>query len=154
MVAEPKLIGIAFLVTGALLVFTAFFKERKNYGKMNLLDSIVIGAAQGVGVLPGISRSGATIGAALGMGLDRAAAAEYSFLLSIPAILGAFLFDLKDASSLGVEISVPALIAGMVTAFLTGLLAIYFLLKLIKSGKFYLFSFYLVPLGVAVLLFA
>ena len=114
----------------------------------SVVQAVIIGAAQGIGVLPGISRSGSTIAAALLTGLNRERAGEYSFLLSIPAILAAFIFELKSADTITGSISGAALAAGMLTAFAVGLFSLLFLLKLIRKGKLGLFAYYLIPAGV------
>ena len=99
-------------------------------------------------MLPGISRSGSTIAAALLTGVSREKAGEYSFLLSIPAILAAFIFELKSADTISGSIGAAALIAGMLTAFIVGFFALTFLLKLIRKGKLGLFAYYLIPAGI------
>jgi undecaprenyl-diphosphatase len=152
--AHPKLIGVCFLITAAVLVATIFFKAVSGRDRPGIGGAVAIGALQGVAVLSGVSRSGMTVGAGLAAGLDRAKAAEYSFLLAIPAILGGFLWELKDAPRTLESVSVGGLIAGVVTAFLTGLAAILLLVKLIKIGKFWLFALYLAPLGVLTIIFA
>jgi len=111
------------------------------------LQAVIIGAAQGIGVLPGISRSGSTISAALLSGVDRERAGEYSFLLSIPAILAAFIFELKSARIVTASISLLPLTVGMLTSFIVGLASLTFLLKVIKKGKLGMFGYYLIPAG-------
>ncbi|HPX48664.1 MAG TPA: undecaprenyl-diphosphate phosphatase, partial [Treponemataceae bacterium] len=106
-----------------------------------------------IGVLPGISRSGITIAASLISGLERKAAGEYSFLLSVFAITGAFILELKDADTLVSAVSPASLIAGMATAFLVGFLSLKFLLGLINRGKLGWFAFYLVPAGVSLAIY-
>lgn len=150
--ANPKLIGVCFLVTAAALILTAFLKGARDYDRIHPLKGLIIGAAQGLAVFSGVSRSGLTISSSMACGMKRENAGEYSFLLAIPAILGALVFELKDAPSLLVEVSLPALIAGILAAFGTGLLAIIILLKLIKTGKLWVFSLYLVPLGIVTMI--
>ena len=99
-------------------------------------------------MLPGISRSGSTIAAALLTGVSREKAGEYSFLLSIPAILAAFIFEVKSADIISGSVGAAALAAGMLTAFIVGFFALTFLLKLIKKGKLGLFAYYLIPAGI------
>ena len=88
-----------------------------------------------IAVLPGISRSGTTIGVGLARGLTRESAARFSFLLTIPAILGALIFSIGDLASGAVAISSGALIAGLLASGVTGYLAIHLLLELVKRGK-------------------
>ncbi len=151
---HPKLIGVCFLVTAAVLVATLLFKAVSGRERPSVGHALAIGALQGVAVLSGVSRSGLTVSAGLAAGLDRAHAAEYSFLLAIPAILGGFLWELKDAPRTLETVSVTGLAAGLIAAFLTGLAAIFLLVKLIKTGKLWLFAVYLAPLGVLTIIFA
>ena len=148
---NPVFIAVCFMITGIVLFISGRIKPKKTTPVPSILQAAIIGAAQGVGVLPGISRSGSTIAAALLTGLDRERAGEYSFLLSIPAIIAAFIFELKSADTMTGAVGVPALAAGMLTAFVVGLFALIFLLKLINKGKLGLFAYYLIPAGIFVL---
>jgi len=140
-------IACCFIITGAVLLISGRLQPKKNVAVPSVITAVIIGAAQGIGVLPGISRSGSTIAAALLTGLNRERAGEYSFLLSIPAILAAFIFELKSADTISGSIGGAALAAGMLTSFIVGLFALTFLLKLIKKGKLGLFAYYLIPAG-------
>jgi undecaprenyl-diphosphatase len=146
--ATPKVISVLFVVTGIILLATCFFKEKTGYGKITYWQGLVTGVAQGIGVFPGISRSGITISTALAAGVERGFAGEVSFLLSIPAILGALVFELKDAGTLMVKVPLHIVGVGFLAAFVTGILSLVVLLKIIKSGKLFVFSFYLIPLGI------
>jgi undecaprenyl-diphosphatase len=110
--------------------------------------ALLIGAAQGVGVFPGISRSGITIGSGMLSGLHRKAAGEFSFLLSLPAVGGAFLLSLKDAAELSSSVPAISLIAGFAAALLAGYASLKLLLRLIADGRLWIFALYLVPAGV------
>lgn len=149
----PKVVGGLFLVTALILVAIRTARGDTSYGGIGVKHAIIAGVAQGFGVLPGISRSGITISAALFTGVKRENAGEFSFLLSIPAILGALLVTLRDAGELAAAVSLPALAAGIVAAIVSGWAALVLLLWLIRSARLYLFAFYLVPLGVLSLLF-
>ncbi len=149
----PKIVFPLYLVTALLLWFTRKAPGGREYGDLSILDGVITGIAQGIGVLPGISRSGITISTGLFRKMNREVAAEYSFIISIPAILGALLLDLKDAGEMMSTIAMPVLGAAFLTTLVSGFLALWILVKLINSGKFYLFSFYLVPLGILGLLF-
>jgi undecaprenyl-diphosphatase len=148
---DYKFVSALFIVTGVILIISKFFKGNKEYLDIKTGHALVIGAAQGLGVFPGISRSGITITASIGTGLTRDRAGEISFLISIPAILAALVYDLKDLEIITIDPLVIA--AGMITAFIVGLVSLILLLKIIKSGKFYLFSIYLIPLGIISLIF-
>ncbi len=136
-----------FLVTAALLIMTRWSTGRRPMGDIGWKDSVLLGVAQGFGVLPGISRSGITISAALYAHMDRKTAGEYSFLLSIPAILGALVLTARDLGSLNAQIGVANILAGCVAAGIVGFFALTVLLRIVQAGKMYLFAMYLVPLG-------
>lgn len=145
----PKLVSALFLVTAAILIAAHFFHGSIDYSSFRPRHALVTGITQGIAVLPGISRSGITITAALATGIDRTRAGEFSFLISIPAILGALLLTLRDLGDLAAVVSVPGLAAGFLASLVVGFFSLVFLLKLIRGGKLYLFAFYLVPLGIA-----
>ena len=140
---DIRLIPLFFIITGLLLIASSKIKHNKPAKNVTLLTA----AITGIGVIPGISRSGSTISASLFAGLDREKAGEFSFLLSIPAILAAFILELKSADNLLAGVSPISLISGMISAFVVGYFSLRFLLKLIKNGKLMYFAFYLIPLG-------
>jgi len=109
-----------------------------------------VGIAQALAILPGISRSGSTIAAGLHMGIDRESAARFSFLLSVPAIFGAGVLQLKDVISVNSSELLP-LFSGMIAAGFSGYFAIAVMLKIVGKGKLYLFAPYCIILGVLVL---
>lgn len=147
------IIYMFFIITGFILIGSRFPGGSIDYRSIGIKQSIITGISQGLGVLPGISRSGITISAALLSGMDREKAGEYSFLISIPAILGAFILKLKDAEGLLDMVNPAVISAGMLSAFVVGLFSLRLLLKLVKKGKLYFFSIYLIPLGIAGLVF-
>lgn len=146
---HPRFAAAMLLVTALLLVSTALAptREGRNLHHIRLTDGLVVGLVQGLAVLPGISRSGSTIGAALHLGISRRDAGEFSFLLSVPAILGALVLELADAGELASQVPLPSLLAGMAAALLSGYLALKALLRVVKAGRLPLFAFYLVPAG-------
>lgn len=147
---NARLVSGLLLVTAAFLIASSFFKPgKRGYNEMRFIDGVFIGIAQGLGVFPGISRSGITITAGLGCGLAREEAGEFSFLLSIPAILGAFILELKDATALGSTVQALPLLVAALVAFGSGVLALRFLMGLVKRGKLGWFAAYLIPLGLA-----
>jgi undecaprenyl-diphosphatase len=115
---------------------------------MGIFGALVVGLAQGIGVLPGISRAGITISVALLWGLDRQRAGEFSFLIVIPAILGALLLQLREAGSLLEMVDPAALVAGFAATLVVGLISLLLLLRVLRKGRLVLFSIYLVPLAV------
>ena len=146
-----KAVASLSIVTGIILIASKFFKGSKGYLELNTKHGLITGIAQGIGVFPGISRSGITITASIASGINREKAGEFSFLISVPAILGALILDIKDLEIINIEPMV--IVSGMAAAFIVGLVSLILLLKIIKSGKFYYFSFYLIPMGLAFLIF-
>jgi len=151
-------VGCAFLLTGTLLFVAGRLAGRRGaagreQGALRASDALLVGLAQGVAITPGISRSGTTIAAALLLGLDRSLAARFSFLLSVPAILGALVLHLRHGiGTVSGEAGVFA--AGFVAAAVSGYLALRLLLRLVDRGRFSLFAFYLWPLGLSVVAWA
>jgi len=148
--SKPKLVGVMLLVTGLVLWLTRFTKkEGRPIGKMGWIDSILIGIAQGMAIIPGISRSGATISTGLFCGLDRGLSAKFSFLLSVPAILGATLLELKK---IDFTQEFWTILIGTIVAFGVGLLSLTFLIKINKIGKISNFSYYCWIIGIAIII--
>ena len=147
-------IGGALIVTGFLLFASDRVKKgRKNERTASLLDAVAVGVSQAVATVPGISRSGMTITSGCFVGFDRKFAVRFSFLLSIPSIVGGAVLEIPDAIRQGVS-NIPwlAVIVGMVTAGVTGYLAIRLMLAAIRKKKLWGFALYTGLLGVAVLL--
>ncbi|MFC1496088.1 undecaprenyl-diphosphate phosphatase [Candidatus Margulisiibacteriota bacterium] len=148
-------VGCFLLLTGALILLAEWLgsgtKKEKGFTRM---DALIIGAAQGCAIAPGLSRSGATISMALLRDLDRKLAARFSFLLSIPAILGAALFQLKDLiEELPYSIPYVQYALGFVAAFVSGYWAIKIFMNLIQKSSLRPFAYYCFIIGVIVLLF-
>jgi undecaprenyl-diphosphatase len=147
-----SLVSSMLIVTGIFLWLTRLSKATEQ--KINFADSIIIGSAQAFALLPGISRSGFTIGTGLFRRIDKTKAADFSFLLSLPAIFGATLLKLKDCL---VEKPSSHLILlyllGSLFAFIFGYLAIKFLLSVLRKGKFEYFGYYCVLAGILSLIF-
>jgi len=135
------LVGAMLLVTGCLLWVSRRCHRIGDGEYLTISRAVVIGIVQGLAVIPGISRSGATIATGLFIGLDRETAARFSFLLSIPAILGAQVISIKEMIESQGHID-PATICGTIVSFIVGLAALKLLLKLVKTGKFHLFAPY------------
>ena len=146
-------VGIALIINSVVLFFCDRFKEgKKTAGNMRKRDALVIGIAQAIAVIPGISRSGSTITAGVGMGVRRSEAAGYSFILSIPTILAAVLLDILDTVKAG-ELNtalLPQYFVGFVVAAVVGFLSIKLLQYILKSKKFVIFSIYCLIVGVVV----
>ena len=129
-------------ITGTVLYSTGFVPGfLKGKRRNNIRSAIIIGVVQGLAITPGISRSGTTISAGMWMGIHRKKAADYSFLLSIPAITGAFVFNLRDMTQVGNHHWLP-LGVGFVVSFISGYVALKFLLDFVHRGKFHVFAWY------------
>ncbi len=146
-------VSLMLLFTGTILIVTQFFKPAKE--KLNFKDAILVGVAQALALFPGISRSGLTISTGIFAKVKRSTSAEFSFLLSLPAILGASLLELKEVLGHINSVEEAGLyLTGTVTAFLVGYLAIKFLLNVIEKGKFQYFGYYCFVVGLFFLLFS
>lgn len=141
------LVGCCLLVTATLLAF-AHFSRSSMTGKIGLSHSLIMGLAQMVAVLPGISRSGATIATGIILGRGRKDVARFSFLMVLIPILGAVFLDLlKSDFSNGASMSLAPLFAGFTAAFLSGWAACRLMIKLVTSGKLIYFSIYCLTIG-------
>ncbi|HAX61602.1 MAG TPA: hypothetical protein DCX95_03450 [Elusimicrobia bacterium] len=149
--SQPKIVVWMLIVTGLILWFSSKFAKSEIFNKTHsttkISDFLLVGIFQGIAIMPGISRAGITISCALLLGFNRAWAFKYSMLLSIPAILGAGLLELKN-------FSVNAnIISGGIIAMLSGILALYILSKIVIGKKFHIFSYYLWTVGIIGLIF-
>lgn len=139
--SNMRFIGIFFLITAALLFSTKFFSGKSE---LNLKKSLIVGAAQIFALFPGISRSGTTISAGIISGLDRERACDFSFFMAMPLIFAAFAKEMMDSHAV-FDIYV---LVGFFSSFIFGYISVFLLYKILKSDKFYYFSYYLVIIGV------
>ncbi len=149
------IIGITFLVGATLLFFSKYGKE--NQIQISYRKALVMGAAQGAASFPGLSRSGATISSGLLQGIKREMVFKFSFLLSIPAIigdLGVEAYLQRGSFSQGVGVSSLDLLVGLVFSVLAGYFAIVLVKKLVLTKKFYYFAAYSFTLGVILIILA
>lgn len=157
LVYSPVIVGILLFVTGFTLLYSEYKSKKIETKKseVNLKSSIFIGIAQGLAALPGFSRSGWTIATGLFFGLDRVTAARYSFLLSIPIILGASMvyplvkIDISEA----VQYNWTAIIAGTITSGVVGYLCIKYFMKFISKFSLALFGYYCLIMGIVTAIF-
>jgi len=146
---SPILIAIALIVAGAILYLAdSKFKGGKNIKDVSLVDAILVGLAQAVAIIPGVSRSGATITAGLWRGLDRMNAARFSFLLSTPIIAGAAILKLPLLLKSGFS---PFLLTGIIASAVSGFFAIKYLLKFLEKFGYKVFFWYRLALGVIII---
>jgi undecaprenyl-diphosphatase len=168
--ASGRWLGPAFLATAVALFVSEYLSHRpgsaRNDAEMDWFDAVLIGALQGIAIIPGVSRSGFTLSGALSRKLERDLAARFSFLLSIPAILGGLALQLKDlfdishfekvnpvaAEGLMRGIGPAALIAGPLTAALVGFGAVLLMLRIIRERSLTGFGVYTAALGLLILL--
>jgi undecaprenyl-diphosphatase len=145
---SPRIVAGLLIVTAAILVASSRFgRGTTDYRAMGLRHGVIVGLAQGIGVFPGISRSGITISAGLASGLKRETAGEFSFLLAVPAILGALALRLGDLAELTGTVAVTPLIVGCGVAFVAGVASLLLLMPLVRKGKLAWFAAYLAPAG-------
>lgn len=144
-----KYLGLGFLGTSVILFISGRFEGKRR--ELRYPDAVVMGVFQAIAILPGLSRSGSTISGGQFMGLNREEAARFSFLMSIPAILGSVVLQVKDLIT-GEAAAVPVLpvLVGMVAAAVSSLFAIKFMLNLVKKQSLDVFALYTLLLGVLV----
>ena len=159
---EGNLLGFSFLLTAVFLTVSELLSRRrkptKSIDTMRWTDALAIGGMQAIGVLPGVSRSGSTIAGALGMRIDRKSAADFSFLMSIPAILGGLVLELyklvKDPNALSGVLSfsyLGVLLLAMLAAAISGYFAVRFMIRLITKKGLFGFAIYTCILGLVVI---
>ena len=141
-------VGLALLITGCILFFS---EKRTGNRKLGTLDSLLVGVAQAFAIIPGISRSGVTVATGLLRKLDKATAFRYSFLLSVPAIIGATVMETKELTLGNVDL-IP-LILGATISMIVGYASLKLLQKIVMNEKFHLFAYYCWTVGLAITLF-
>jgi undecaprenyl-diphosphatase len=149
---NSQLVSLMLMCTGFFLFLTRFSKAKKD--SVGFLDSLIIGIAQSLALFPGISRSGWTISAGLFRRIKGNKAAEFSFLLSLPAILGASVLKLKESIGQNLPSKTMTLyLSGALVAFLFGYFSIKFILRILKKGKLEYFGYYCIIIGILSLIF-
>ena len=146
------LVGNMLIITGALL-FVAD-KAKHTNKRVGFLQSLLIGLAQAIAILPGISRSGATISISVILGVDREKAARFSFLMVVPLILGKMANDIISGDINSESSTLVPLVAGFVAAFVTGLLACKWMISLVKKSQLKYFSYYCFVIGLCAIVFS
>ena len=150
MFSDAFAVAIAFLATGFVLFLTVWARNGKD--ELTYADSVLIGVAQAFALIPGLSRSGLTIAVALLLRVERRRAAEFSFLLAIPAVIGAAIEEIITEGF--AEINVLSILIGVMIAIIVGYAALRLLLRIVQKGKLYIFSVYCWLLGGLILLFS
>ena len=147
------------LLVGFMLLITAFLlfqadRIGKNNKPLNYRSALSIGVIQAIAILPGISRSGATIALAVLLGIDRERAARFSFLMVIPLIFGSMMKSLLEIDSVTQSTNFLSLLVGFIAAFITGIFACKWMIVLVKKSQLKYFSFYCIVVGVIVIVYA
>ena len=145
------LVGSMLIVTG-LLLFVAD-KAKSTTQSVSFRQSLIIGIAQAIAILPGISRSGATISTSVILGIDREKAARFSFLMVVPLIFGKMTKDILSGEMASESTALIPLIAGFVAAFITGLIACKWMILLVKKSQLKYFSYYCFSIGILAIIF-
>jgi len=146
------LVGAMLLVTG-LLLFLAD-RAKNTVKEVSFMHSLLIGIAQAIAILPGISRSGATIGTSVILGIDKSKAARFSFLMVVPLILGKVAKDLLSDDFVIEGANYTALGVGFIAAFITGIIACTWMIRLVKKSKLTYFAIYCFAVGTAAIIFS
>lgn len=149
--SQPKTVSSMLIITGIILWFASVYSKsnfpKKEISSTKILDFLIIGVFQGCAIMPGISRAGITIAAALFLQMEQKWAFKFSMLLSIPAILGAGILELNNFSV------TPVMLAGGITAAASGIAALAILSKIVANKKLHTFTYYLIPAGILGLIF-
>ncbi|MDP2941327.1 MAG: undecaprenyl-diphosphate phosphatase [Candidatus Omnitrophota bacterium] len=151
MFGSVKAICIAWMITGVVLLLTKRFEQAQRKA-VNVKDGIILGITQGLAIAPGISRSGITISTLLFRKIDREAAFSFSFLVAIPAILGAGILEAKDID-FALQSNLKNFCAGFIFSFFSGMLALWLLKKIIAKAKFHYFGYYCLIIAILTLIF-
>ena len=145
------LVGFMLILTGFLLFLAD--KAKKTDKKISFKSAFIIGISQAIAILPGISRSGATISTSVLLGIDRSRAARFSFLMVVPIIFGKMAKDMMSGESLIIGDQKMVLLIGFLAAFLTGLVACKWMIKLVKNSNLSYFSYYCFIIGIVSILY-
>lgn len=147
--SSPKLIAIALILTGIILILTKRFGGAER-NTLNIKDALILGLVQGVAIIPGISRSGITIAALLLRRIDKQLSFRFSFLASIPAVMGAAIFEAKNIS-LACRLGLKNIVVGFLVSFITGIFALGILKVVLKKAKLYYFGYYCIFIALLIL---
>ncbi len=149
--SSTRLLALTLIVTGIVLIITKKFMQAQRK-ELNFKDAFILGLFQAIAIIPGISRSGITISTLLFRKIDKETAFKFSFLVSIPAVLGAVILEAKDISN-ACESNFANLTAGFLFSLLTGLFSLWVLKLVLRKAKLYYFGYYCIIVGVITLLF-
>lgn len=139
------LVGAMLVLTGALLLLAG--RSKNTTKSVGFVEAIIVGVAQANAILPGVSRSGATIATSVLLGVDRTRAARFSFLMVVPLIMGKIAKDILDGEFTAGDVSIPSLAVGFIAAFVTGLFACKWMIALVKNCQLWWFAIYCFIVG-------
>jgi len=142
---ELSLVGGMLIVTGLLLLLAD--KAKASEKKLTIKDAVLIGVSQAIAILPGISRSGATISTSVILGVDKEKSARFSFLMVVPLIFGKMAKDLFSTEIAESELHIMSLLIGFIVAFITGIFACKWMIKLVRNSNLKYFAYYCFSLG-------
>lgn len=145
-----RMVGIMLIATGALLLLAD--RAKRTEKKVGYIDALIVGVSQAIAILPGISRSGATISTSVLIGIDRGRAARFSFLMVVPLIFGKMAKDIGEGALSELSIELLPLLIGAATAFVTGLIACRWMIRLVKKSQLTYFSIYCFIVGIAAII--
>lgn len=148
---SPKLVALALIFTGIILILTKKFMDAKSE-VLDIKDALILGLAQGFAIIPGISRSGITISTLLFRKVDRKTSFSFSFLASIPAVFGAAILKAKDIGLLS-SVDLKNFIWGFIFSFIAGIFSLWLLKRIIDKAKLYYFGYYCIFIALITLLF-
>lgn len=151
---SPMLIALMLVLFGVVMYLAERGLKRRNIADLGMSSAVIIGLAQAIALIPGVSRSGITISAGLGVGLRRDEAARFSFLLSIPVVAGAALLEGRKLMKSPEQLDMPIVVAGVLASAITGVFAIKFLLRYLKSSTMNVFVIYRFILAAVIVLWA
>jgi len=150
--SSPSAVALALIVMGLILILTRNFMRYQRKNEVGLKDALILGFTQGAAIIPGISRSGITISTLLFRGVNKQAGFRFAFIIAIPVILGAALYEAKDISSLP-ALDLCNLFIGFIFSFITGLLALKILKVFMDKAKLHYFGYYCITIAILTLLF-
>lgn len=151
---NPQLVSGMLILTGLILFFTRW-ASRIAKSELNPWRALLIGIAQALAIIPGISRSGSTISTALLLGIERREAARFSFIMVLPLIFGAMLLQIIKLSETGLDLAgIEVLLAGLITSFVVGWAALRWLIGMLERGHFHRFAYYCFLIGIIGLIYA
>jgi undecaprenyl-diphosphatase len=143
--AMPFVVSLCIMLTGAFLLIVSRFAKKIKNGEVTAKSAFLVGVAQGIAVMPGISRSGSTIGTAMLFGVSAEKAAEFSFIVGLPAMIIASVIEFASSAHLAVQFDL--VFAGIIASFVAGYFSIGFFMGLLKKGKLYYFGYYCLVAG-------